>query len=329
METWQLELREGFRDMTSLLHFLEIPESLGREFFDSHSEFPIRVPRTFAQRMEKGNPFDPLFLQIMPQLQEQHSPNEFKLDAVGDLEAVKSKGVIQKYKGRVLLLMTGTCAVHCRYCFRRHFPYFENSMISAETMNEFLSQLKNDPSIEEVIFSGGDPLLLTNNKLFEWAQALTQIPTIKRWRIHSRLVSVLPARIDAGLIEVLDFFQKDNRKTILVNHINHPNEINEEVIEALVRLKKSEITLLNQSVLLKEINNDVTTLKYLSTKLFQYGVLPYYLHLLDRTKGTHHFEVEEEKARALHAELLACLPGYLVPKLVREVQGQPNKVLIL
>jgi EF-P beta-lysylation protein EpmB len=333
MELWQEEIRDGFRNVESLLSYLEIPASQltsksgNEKAYDFPSEFPLRVPLSFAQRMKKGDHYDPLFLQIIPRAQEQFSPPEFKLDAVGDLAAVKAKGLIQKYHGRVLLLMTSACAVHCRYCFRRNFPYEENK-ITSNSKEELISILENDSSIEEVIFSGGDPLLLSNNQLFEWAQALMKIPSVKRWRIHSRLASVLPSRIDEGLIEALSFFQKEERKTVLVNHVNHPQEINEEVIGVFGRLQKASITLLNQSVLLQQINDQMSILKLLSEKLFHAGVIPYYLHLLDRTKGTHHFEVEENRALEIHAQLAASLPGYLVPKLVREIQGEPNKVII-
>ncbi len=328
MEIWQQELREGFQNMEALLSYLEIPHSHIQEKFDSQSEFPLKVPRSFAERMEKGNPHDPLFLQVIPQLQEKLSPQNYQHDAVGDLIALKSKGLIQKYHGRVLLVMTGACAVHCRYCFRRHFPYNENSLNPQDT-HQLLSYLQDNPSIiEEIIFSGGDPLLLSNKKLEEWVQILHQLPNIKRWRIHTRLASVLPSRIDDGLLRVLASFQKEDRKTILVNHINHPNEIKREVPAALRQLTSIGITLLNQSVLLHRINDQLETLKLLSEKLFHNGVLPYYLHLLDRTQGTHHFDIPETKAKELYAQLLANLPGYLVPKLVREIQGEPNKTLV-
>lgn len=327
MELWQAEMRDGFRSVESLVSYLELPMHSIHDEFDTQSEFPLRVPLSFAQRMKKGDHRDPLFLQMIPRIQEQFSPPDFKLDAVGDLAALKTKGLIQKYHGRVLLLMTGACAVHCRYCFRRHFPY-EDNKLTTNSKQSLVSVLENDTSIEEIIFSGGDPLLLTNQQLLDWAQTLIKIPHIKRWRIHSRLASVLPSRFDSGLIEALSYFQRDGRKTILVNHINHPQEINEAVSTVLKILQQATITLLNQSVLLQQINDQASTLKLLSEKLFHNGVLPYYLHLLDRTKGTHHFEIDEERALALHAQLTASLPGYLVPKLVREIQGEPNKTII-
>lgn len=323
MESWQSELREGFRDPESLLRFLNI-KKLENVFLQS--SFPTRVPLSFANRMEKYNIDDPLLLQVLPNLNEKLITPEFKKDAVGDLKSIKHKGLIQKYKGRVLLILTGSCAVHCRYCFRRHFPYSEQIM-STETKKEILKIIKNDPTIEEVIFSGGDPLLLTNQSLQEWSQDLLQISNIKRWRIHTRLPSVLPSRIDLGLIEILKNFQTNNRKVILVSHINHPNEFNDEVNFAFNKFQKASITLLNQSVLLSGINDNSLILKSLSEKLFLNGVLPYYLHLLDRTQGTQHFEVNIEETKKIYHELTSILPGYLVPKLVREIDGEPYKII--
>lgn len=322
-----MEIRDGFRTVGSLLTHLEIPSSNLNSLIDPSAEFPMRVSLSFANKMKKADPTDPLFLQVIPQLQEKISSQGFKLDSVGDLDAVKTKGLIQKYNGRVLLLMTGACAIHCRYCFRRHFPYEEYKLTSS-SKDQLISIIENDPTIEEVIFSGGDPLLLSNDQLFDWIKILKNTKNIKRLRIHSRLTTVLPSRFDSGLLEVLSFFQMGDRKTILVNHINHPNEIDETVKFVFSQLKKADITLLNQSVLLHQINDQMSILKLLSEKLFQAGALPYYLHLLDRTMGTHHFEVDEKEALKIHSQLAANLPGYLVPKLVREIQGQPYKVMI-
>lgn len=322
---WQEELRNGFRDLGSLLHFLEIPPQ--PEWMDEPQAFPLRVPKSFAQRMQKGNSKDPLLLQILPTVNETLSAEGFREDAVGDLKSTLHQGIIQKYRGRLLVILTGTCAVHCRYCFRRHFPYHDQR-VTAKTRDTLLQLLKNDPSIEEVIFSGGDPLLLNNEQLQQWQQELFAIPTIRRWRIHTRLPSVLPQRIDAKLTQILESFQREQRNVVIVTHINHPNEINGDVYKALTALKMSQITLLNQAVLLKGINDDLESLKTLSEKLFVGGVLPYYLHLLDRARGTHHFDLPLSMARALYRDLSAELPGYLVPKLVREVEGEAYKVVV-
>ncbi len=325
MEPWQIELREGFRDIPSLLNFLDIPLNL--EILEEPLQFPLRVPRSLAERMQKGNTRDPLLLQVLPTLQENLITPELRKDSVGDLKALKNKGVIQKYHGRVLLIMTGACAVHCRYCFRRHFPYHEQ-LLSPDSKAEALRFMANDTTIEEVIFSGGDPLLLTDAALTEWANELRSITHIKRWRIHTRLPSVLPSRINTKLIQALNTFQDQQRQTIVVTHINHSNEINNEVSQALILMREAHLTLLNQSVLLRDINDNAGTLKSLSELLFQNGVLPYYLHLLDRTQGTLHFEVNEQQSLKIYHELSSRLPGYLVPRLVREVEGEPHKILM-
>jgi EF-P beta-lysylation protein EpmB len=325
VKTWQTELREGFRDLETLLHFLEIPAHW--DLFDRSSTFPVRVPREFAMQMKKGDPRDPLLLQVLPLQKENLADPEFARDSVGDLNALKQKGLIQKYQGRVLLIMTGACAVHCRYCFRRHFPYQEQ-LVNNETKQDLLSTLRADQTIEEVIFSGGDPLLLTNESLRDWMLRLREIPQIKRWRIHTRLASMLPTRFDAELVEILQGFQDDERKTILVTHINHPAEIHPQVVRPMKSLQKSGITLLNQAVLLRDINDTVPILKELSEKLFNAGVLPYYLHLLDRTQGARHFLVPDDEAFAVYRQLSGVLPGYLLPKMVRETAGEPHKLIL-
>lgn len=328
MEIWQSELRQGFQNTQSLLSYLGfLPEETEvQALFEDPIEFPIKVPLSFAKRIQKRQRRDPLLLQIIPQVSEREVIPHFLTDAVGDHKAIKQRGFIQKYQGRVLLILTGACAVHCRYCFRRHFPY-EELKIKNQDKLEILGALAKDPSIEEVIFSGGDPLLILNKNLKEWALALKQIPHIKRWRLHTRIPSVLPSRIDQGLVEALSVFAEDSRKVILVTHINHAQEINDEVRSSLAELRKGRFLLLNQAVLLKEINDEAQVLKNLSESLFAEGVLPYYLHLLDRTQGTHHFEVSEERALSIYQETSSMLPGYLVPRLVREIQGQPHKVI--
>jgi EF-P beta-lysylation protein EpmB len=324
VEQWQIDLREGFRDSHNLLKFLEL-EGIESEI-DANPMFPIRVSKSFAHRMEKGNSNDPLLRQILPLQSENNIAPGYRVDAVGDLTAKKQRGLIQKYQGRILVIMTGACAVHCRYCFRRHFPYQKESM-SAKEKSEILTYIKTDHTLEEVIFSGGDPLLLTNESLQEWAEDLALIPHLKRWRIHSRLVSALPSRINSGLIKALSAFSAPQQKLIVVSHINHPNEINSEVSQAMNLIREHHITHLNQSVLLRGINDNVEILKLLSEKLFAGQVLPYYLHMLDRTLGTQHFEVDELQAVWLYKKLSSVLPGYLLPKLVREIEGQPYKII--
>lgn len=325
MELWQRDLQSGFRKAQDLLEFLDLnPEDFPDQ---DNSEFPLRVPRSFAARMKKGDPTDPLLLQVLPTSAEKITHQAFHYDAVGDLDALKAKGLIQKYRGRVLLIITGACAVHCRYCFRRHFPYSEQQLIGDETKQELFRVLEQDTSIEEVIFSGGDPLLTSDHQLFDWSQQLTRFSHIKRWRIHTRLPSVLPSRITPNLVASLRAFETDGRKLVVVSHINHANEINQEVKTAFELLASARITLLNQSVLLRAINDTPYDLKVLSERLFENGVIPYYLHLLDRTQGITHFEVEDSRAKAIYAELSSQLPGYLLPKLVREIKGQAYKVI--
>ncbi|MDB5987006.1 MAG: beta-lysylation protein EpmB, partial [Nevskia sp.] len=233
-------------------------------------------------------------------------------------------GLIHKYQGRALVIATGACAVHCRYCFRRHFPY-SDAIAARSQWRETLSTLAADPSIEEAILSGGDPLALSDDKLAAFAAALQQIPHIRRLRLHTRVPVVLPERVDAALCGWLSGM---HLQKVIVLHINHPNEIDAEVGAALARLRATGATLLNQAVLLKGVNDDPDTLVELSEKSFAHGVLPYYLHVLDRVQGAGHFEVDEPTAGQLMRAASARLPGYLLPRLVREVAGAPAKTLL-
>lgn len=331
---WQKELRDSFRSMTALLEFLELTpddrENGARPqtspFLMEESSFPLRVTRSFAQRMKKKDPQDPLFLQAALQTAERNTAPDFKKDPVGDTNSLLQKGLIQKYEGRALVVTTGHCAIHCRYCFRRHFPYQEQSLSSADRQ-AILDHFHKDHRLSEIIFSGGDPLLLSDPLLTDWAKGLSEIPHLRRWRLHTRLPSILPSRLTPELRKALEvFWEKENRQVVIVTHINHGQEINDEVIEGLRVFKNSPVTFLNQSVLLKGINDNVMILKDLSEKLFQAGILPYYLHALDRTEGAAHFEVEEKRSLKLYEELCAILPGYLVPKFVREVEGASHKL---
>lgn len=293
---------------------------------DAAAQFPLRVPRGFIARMRHGDPHDPLLRQVLPVLEEDRIVPGFGLDAVGDADARRGGGVIHKYNGRALLIATGSCAVHCRYCFRRHYPYADDTAAAAG-WGEALAILRHDPSIHEVILSGGDPLSLANHKLEELTDALRAIPHIRRLRIHTRLPVVLPERVDAGLLAWLRGLPWP---LALVLHANHGNEFDAPVDAALAALRKagaaaSGIVLLNQAVLLRGVNDSVDALADLCERGYAAGVLPYYLHQLDRVAGAAHFEVGDARALALHAALAARLPGYLVPKLVREIAGQPGK----
>jgi len=285
------------------------------------SDFPLRVPQSFILRMEPGNPNDPLLLQVLPQSQEQVRVPGFVPDPLGEGQASPLKGLLHKYKSRVLLVVTGGCAIHCRYCFRRHFPYDDHA-ISKEQWLAIKAYLHSHPEVNEVIFSGGDPLLLKDATLAKLFSDLEQIPHIRRIRIHTRIPVVLPERLTTNFWRTL---ADCKLPIVLVLHSNHANEINGEVIFAIAPAASQRVTLLNQAVLLAGINDSVQAQRDLSEAHFSAGILPYYLHLLDRVEGTSHFEVSEEKAVQLMQELLLELPGFLEPKLVREESGKGSK----
>ena len=320
---WRLAWREAVRDPAELLRMLELPGLAARVSASATAQFPLRVPRGFVARMRKGDPDDPLLRQVLPLDEEDRPVPGFVHDAVGDLAAGGAPGVLHKYRGRALLVATGSCAIHCRYCFRRHFPYAEQTA-AAGRWKEALDDLAAHPDVEEVLLSGGDPLSLSTAKLAEFGQGLAALPQVRRLRLHTRLPVVLPERVDAELLAWLAA-QARARQLVVVIHANHANELDASVDRALAGLREAGATLLNQAVLLRGVNDSVEALADLSERLFAAGVLPYYLHQLDRVAGTAHFEVAEDRARALHAGLAARLPGYLVPRLVREVAGAPAK----
>lgn len=287
-------------------------------------QFPLRVTLSYLSRMEKGNRDDPLLKQVLPLSAELEIHAGFGTDPVGDLAASPLPGLLHKYQGRVLLMTTGACAIHCRYCFRRHYPYTEGCA-SPNRFESVLDYIRADASIEEVILSGGDPLSLSNERLLGLLFRLSEISHLKRLRLHTRLPVVLPERIDTSLLAGL---ARLPQALVMVLHSNHPNEIDASVIAALRGLSDIDVNLLNQAVLLKGINDDVPSLKRLGEQLFAAGVLPYYLHQLDRVQGAHHFEVARPAALALIDALSQQLPGYLVPKLVEEVPGAAAKTLL-
>jgi EF-P beta-lysylation protein EpmB len=283
--------------------------------------FALRVPRGFVARMRRGDPRDPLLLQVLPQLAERDEAEGFVTDAVGDLDARAGQGLLHKYHGRALLIASGSCAIHCRYCFRRHFPYGEE-MAAAGQWRQALEHLRADTSISELILSGGDPLSLATTKLEELTRGLQALPHVTRLRIHTRLPVVLPERVDAAL---LDWLRALPQQKVVVLHANHAAELDASVDAACTAMRDAGVTLLNQSVLLRGINDDADRLAELSERLMAAGVLPYYLHQLDRVTGSAHFEVTDSHALQLVAALRARLPGYLVPQLVREVAGDASK----
>ena len=318
---WQQALREAVRDPRELLDLLGLDRLAPRLSDEAMVQFPLRVPRGFVARMRRGDPSDPLLRQVLPLDDEMRPMPGFGLDAVGDGAAKTAPGVIQKYRGRALLVATGSCAIHCRYCFRRHFPYAEETA-ARDGWRDAVDLIRRDASIEEVLLSGGDPLSLSNGKLAELTGALADIPHLRRLRIHSRLPIVVPERVDDGLMGWLTALPWP---VTLVVHANHANEFDGTVDAALGRLRAAGVHLLNQAVLLRGVNDSVDALAALSERGFRAGVLPYYLHQLDRVAGVAHFEVDDAHARALHAGLAARLSGYLVPRLVREIPGDTGK----
>jgi EF-P beta-lysylation protein EpmB len=323
MDRWQNELADSFTDPGELLRFLglDVPEDRRAE---AERSFAFRVTRSYAARMVPGDPADPLLRQVLPSGAELTQVAGFNADPVGDLGAVAVPGVLHKYHGRALLLPTGACAIACRYCFRRDFPY-PDLQLGKAAESDALAYLARDVSIEEVILSGGDPLLLGDRRLVELFENLAAIPHLRRVRVHSRVPVVLPSRVTEGLMRGLT---GTRLAVVLVIHANHPNELDGEVAGALTRWRGNGSMVLNQSVLLRGINDDPEVLVQLSERLFCVGALPYYLHLLDRAAGTAHFEVEPERASQLHRHLCCRLPGYLVPRLVREDSGAPHKTLL-
>lgn len=319
---WQLDLAQAVSDPVELLRLLELDTALLEPARAASREFVLRVPRAFVARMRKADPKDPLLRQVLPIGEELVETPGFSSDPVGDLGSRAAHGVLHKYYGRVLLITTGACAVNCRYCFRRHFPYGEENARSGQ-WQAALQYISTEPSVTEVILSGGDPLSLSDAALEQLVAALQKIPHVRTLRIHSRQPIVLPSRVDAGL---LGWLRACQLRKVIVLHTNHANEIDAAVADAVTGLRSTGATVFNQSVLLRGVNDSVEALTALSEALFSAGIIPYYLHLLDRVRGAAHFEVGEDQARELMHGLRARLPGYLVPRLVREVAGAASKM---
>lgn len=320
-DDWKRSLREAITDPEELLGELGLePELLVGACAASRS-FALRVPRAFVARMRPGDPGDPLLRQVLPLDRETMDAPGFLDDPVGDRDSIGGTGVLHKYHGRVLLIATGACAVNCRYCFRRHFPYSEQNARRRQWRSA-LDYIAADESIREVILSGGDPLMLDTGALEDLVARLAAIPHVGRLRIHSRMPVVLPERLDGTFC---DWLRRVPLQKVLVIHANHPAELDESVADALARAAATGTVLLNQAVLLRGVNDDAAVLEALGERLFACGVLPYYLHLLDRVRGAAHFEVPESRAGEIHRELRASTPGFLLPRLVREVPGAPAK----
>jgi len=318
-ETWQQAIQAGFSDPKALLDFLSIPEE--SIALSLNQPFATKVPRSFAEQMEKGNPHCPLLRQVLPLAEEERSTKGFTHDPLAEANANPVKGLLHKYHGRVLLLFASQCAVNCRYCFRRHFPYADNRVARRE-WDTWIDYIDANESIHEVILSGGDPLMASNDSLALFIAAIETIPHVKTLRIHTRLPIVVPSRMDEGLVSLM---AKTRLNVVMVYHCNHANELVPEIASGVSALKANGVTVLNQAVLLAGVNDDALTLTNLSHDLFHHGILPYYLHMLDSVSGASHFLVEEEIALNLFKVMQESLPGYLVPRLVREVAGMAHK----
>ncbi|MDK2102971.1 EF-P beta-lysylation protein EpmB [Acinetobacter baumannii] len=321
-QNWQSQLSDLITDPLELLNLLELStDQLLSGAILASEKFKLRVPRAFVGKMNAKDPLDPLLLQVLPHHLELEEHPEFVTDPLGEEAANQLPGVLHKYKSRFLLTLTGACAVHCRYCFRRHFPYQENLPKNEDWLN-IKNYIESNPDINEVILSGGDPLTLSNRKLALWLERLSSLKQVKILRIHSRVPIVIPHRIDEELISLL----KNSRlRIILVIHSNHASELDDFTCSKLLQLSEHHITVLNQAVLLKGVNDSAQTLTDLSYRLFEARVMPYYLHVLDKVKGAQHFDLIPSEIDAIYQDVLASLPGYLVPKLVREIAGEKNK----
>ena len=322
--SWQQQLARSRITIEQLLKSLDIsPEHYQSQLLkpEKTKNFPLRVTESFIARMQPRDINDPLLRQVLPINDELVTDPNYGPDPLNEKEFNAAPGFIQKYHGRALLIVTQACAIHCRYCFRKNFPYSENRPGLSGWQNS-LDQLRKDASIREIIFSGGDPLAVNDEYLSQLTESIATIPHIKRLRIHTRLPIVLPSRIDDAMIDWLSRWQGQK---VIVIHCNHPNELNDEVQHALNKLAKAKVTLLNQAVLLKGINDRAETQIELAEKLFAFGVLPYYLHMLDKVTGAQHFEVSRQNALQLSDDIRQKLPGFLVPRLVEEIAGAHSK----
>lgn len=321
--SWQKELSNVVTDPKKLLQMLEIDSTEYLQHFSARKLFPVRVPRPFIARMQKGNFNDPLLKQVMPLSDEFVISKGYSTDPLAEHDTV-TEGLLHKYQHRVLMIVKSGCAVNCRYCFRRHFPYGENSPNKSRWQSA-LTYIAEHKEINEVIFSGGDPLMANDEHLQWLIEQLEPIKHVTRLRIHTRLPIVIPQRITTHLVEMLS---QTRLKATMVLHINHPNELDDTVKIALEKLRIARIPLFNQSVLLKGINDDADVLCQLSEELFDNGIQPYYLHMFDPVQAVAHFDVCEKQAKKIVHKMMATLPGFLMPKLVREIAGEANKTPI-
>ncbi|EEX93474.1 lysine 2,3-aminomutase [Vibrio orientalis CIP 102891 = ATCC 33934] len=319
-QNWLKQLANGISDPAKLLEELEIDPTPWQSGFDARKLFAQRVPQSFVDRMEKGNPFDPLLRQVLPLSEEFEIHEGYSNDPLEE-QNNSIPGLLHKYHNRALMIVKGGCAINCRYCFRRHFPYDENKS-SKSVWQQSLDYIQQHPEIDEVILSGGDPLMAKDEELNWLVNHIADIPHIKRLRIHSRLPVVIPARITPALANLLE---NTRLQTILVTHINHAQEIHQELRDSLTTLKRAGVTLLNQGVMLKGVNDSIDDQVTLSQALFDAGVLPYYMHVLDKVQGAAHFFISDQQAKIIMAGVMEKVSGYLVPKLTREIGGRASK----
>ncbi|MBM4002611.1 MAG: EF-P beta-lysylation protein EpmB [Planctomycetes bacterium] len=321
-ESWREILKTAVRDVAELCRRLALPAGIASTVSAAGVDFPLLVPAPYLSRIRPGDPNDPLLLQILPRLDELEPRSGFSLDPVGDLAAQREPGMLCKYQRRALLVLTGACAVHCRYCFRRHFPY-SDAPRGLDAWEGALDELQRSTTIDEVILSGGDPWMWVDDQFTEFVRRLNRLDHLRRLRVHTRLPIMIPQRVTASLLATLT----NTRLTpFVVVHINHPREIDDDVSRALRLLVDAGIVVLNQAVLLRGVNDAVDPLEELCLRLVQLRVLPYYLHQLDRVQGSAHFEVPRETGQRIVAELLARLPGYAVPRYVVELPGAVSKI---
>ncbi|MDC5820209.1 EF-P beta-lysylation protein EpmB [Vibrio europaeus] len=319
-QNWLKQLANGISDPAKLLEQLEIDPKPWQDGFAARKLFAQRVPQSFVDRMEKGNPYDPLLRQVLPLSEEFEVHPGYSNDPLEEQNNA-IPGLLHKYRNRALMIVKGGCAINCRYCFRRHFPYDDNKG-SKSAWQQSLEYVAQHPEINEIILSGGDPLMAKDEELLWLIDHITDIKHIKRLRIHSRLPVVIPDRITQALIQMLS---ETRLQVVLVTHINHAQEINQELRDRLSHLKQAGVTLLNQGVMLKGVNDSIESQVDLSNALFDAGILPYYIHVLDKVQGAAHFYISDQEAKTILAGLMERVSGYLVPKLTREIGGRASK----
>ena len=321
---WQQEMKAAFRTAEELCQFLHIdPKSAGVSDLAA-SPFPVFVPHNFALRIHPGDPDDPLLRQVLRIDAEEVSPAEYTTDPIAESHSQIAPGILQKYQGRALMIATGACAVHCRYCFRRHFPY--QSAPQGETLwSQSLETIRADSSIQEILLSGGDPLVLSDVLLSQLIGLIEDIPHVRRLRIHTRTPIMIPSRITD---ELLDRLQHSRLAVWFVVHINHAQELSQEVLDSLDKVIARGIPVLNQAVLLQGVNDSVDVLAELFERLVDAHITPYYLHQLDQVTGASHFEVPIERGKQIMAELRMRLPGYAIPRYVQELPGKLSKTVL-